>query len=72
MKWKIIFIALLGLTAYKNQTDKKSSVSDDKEGFKKEYSEKELVEFLDSIGKFNPEKWTKELSFRQGKRTLLF
>jgi hypothetical protein len=63
MKWTIIFIAFLGLTACKNQTDKKGSVSDNREVLQKEYSEKVLIEFLDSIGKLNPQKWTKELSF---------
>lgn len=67
MKWTIIFIALLGLTACNNRTDNKQIVPVDNDSTNSvttvQYSEKELVSLLDSIGNLNPNSWTEKLTF---------
>ena len=64
MKWTTIFIILLGLTACKNQATKNQSVSTENDSIETvQYSENELVSFLDSIGQLNSETWIEELSF---------
>ena len=56
IKYTILFIILLGLTtplvATENDTTKII-----------QYSENELIAFLDSIGQLNPDAWVEELSF---------
>ena len=67
MKWTLIFIALLSLTACNNQAGKKQIVLTDKDtiqtGMAVQYSEKKLISLLDSIGKLNPNSWTEKLTF---------
>ena len=64
MKWTAIFIILLGLTTCKNQATENQSVSTENDSIETvQYSENELISFLDSIGKLNPDFWIKELSF---------
>lgn len=59
MKWTKILIALIGLTACNNQADTLKNTFSDKDSIKTNQkgsnSEKELVLFLDSIGRLNPE-----------------
>ncbi|PJJ08629.1 hypothetical protein CLU83_1915 [Flavobacterium sp. 1] len=68
MKWTIFFFALLGLTACKNQTVNKRNVSADKDSTNSiptvQYSEKELITLLDSIGNLNSNGWTEKLTFQ--------
>jgi len=64
MKQTIIFIILLGLTTCKIQTTKNQSVSTENDSTEVvQYSESELISFLDSIGKLNPNSWVEELLF---------
>jgi len=67
MKWTLIFIALLGLIACNNQTVNNQVVSANKDTIQPaqtiQYSEKELISWLDSIGNLNPNSWTEELTF---------
>ncbi|MCF6348985.1 MAG: hypothetical protein L3J20_11905 [Flavobacteriaceae bacterium] len=61
MKWTLIFIAFFGLIACK--TSKKQLTTNEDTSKTSLYSEKKLISLLDSIGKLNPESWTKKLSF---------
>lgn len=67
MKWTIIYIVLLGLTACNNRTDNKQIGSTDIDSMHTvetvQYSEKDLTFFLDSIGDLNPNSWTEKLKF---------
>lgn len=58
MKWTLIFIALLGLIACNNQAGNNQIISADNDTTQLEqtiqYSEKELISLLDSIGTLNP------------------
>jgi hypothetical protein len=67
MKWTIIFIALIWLSACKNRTDKKQLVPADSDTAQIaqdiRYSENELITLLDSIGKLNPITWVEKLTF---------
>ncbi len=65
MKWTLIFIVLLNVPVCNSQTDKEQLVSVDNDTIKTiQYSEKELISFLDSIGKLYPNNWTKTLLFQ--------
>jgi len=62
MKWILIFIVLFSLSACKNKTDKELLVSSGKDANRTiQYTEKELISFLDSIGKLNPNNWSETL-----------
>ena len=64
MKKTIIFIILFSLIACKNQTEKKQLVSTENDAVVEiQYSENELISFLDSIGQINPDSWVEELLF---------
>ncbi len=67
MKWTLIFIAFLGLIACNNQTGNSQIVSADNDTTQTtqtiQYSEKELISLLDSIGSLNSNSWTEKLTF---------
>ena len=67
MKWTLIFIVLLGLTACSNRTDNKQILSADNDTTHTvqtvQYSAKELTSLLDSIGSLNPNNSTEKLTF---------
>ena len=61
MKWTLIFIVLFSLIACNNQTVDNQLISNSKDTI--QYSEKELISWLDSVGKLNPNIWVKKLTF---------
>lgn len=64
MKWIIIVIALLKFTTCNSQADHNQSVSKNSNPTEqKQYSERELIALLDSVGQLNPGNWAKELLF---------
>ena len=67
MRWAIIYITLLGLTACNNQTINKQIVTASNDSINSiktiQYSENELFSLLDSIGNLNQDSWTKKNKF---------
>ena len=64
MKWTLIFIVLLLLAGFKIKTDNKQSILTDQDSIRTiVYPEKELINFIDSISKLDPNIWTNEVSY---------
>ncbi len=67
MKWTYVIIGLIGITACNSNTENKTKVSINNNASQPQqniqYSEKEIISFLDSIGCLKPDIWSKNLTF---------